>query len=156
MCWGTSRAAVASSEGQKHLLGTQSPLDVVYLCLWKDTKDRGSSTLPPLHNPFTGRSRCPCSAPHVAEGGHVPATRLVISCMLAGLLPASGLAQQGWRERAPARRRRPGSQLVVLGPDRLFFSALFCINPRCRSTSSDVTNTHGFSLLFPLRKVGGD
>lgn len=30
-----------------------------------------------------------------------------------------------------------------------FWGALFCINPHHCSTSSDVTNTHGFSLLFP-------
>lgn len=50
------------------------------------------------------------------------------------------------------------SQLIAhpqLGPDRLFLS-LFCINLRHCSTSSDVTNTHGFSLLSPLRKVGGE
>lgn len=61
-------------------------------------------------------------------------------------------------EQALAQCHLLGSQLIAhpqLGPDRLFLS-LFCINLRHCSTSSDVTNTHGFSLLSPLRKVGGD
>lgn len=57
-----------------------------------------------------------------------------------------------------ARRHRLDSQLIVrpqLGPSSPFFWALFSITPPCRSTSSEVSNTHGFSLLFPLRKAGG-
>lgn len=118
----------------------------------------GQQYLSPLPNPFPGCSRCASSALCLAKGWHVPAACLVISCTLAGLLCVLWGAQR-LEVRGPWHNVTfLVSQLIAhpqLGPDRLFLS-LFCINLRHCSTSSDVTNTHGFSLLSPLRKVGGE
>lgn len=133
-------------------------LDVVCPCLWEGSKRLGQQHLPLLPNPFAGCSWCTSWALCVAEGWHVPA-----ACLW---FPAHS---QGWCVSLgePAGLEVSGawhnvtflvSQLIAhpqLGPDRLFLS-LFCINLRHCSTSSDVTNTHGFSLLSPLRKVGGE
>lgn len=96
-------------------------------------------------------------ATYAAEGGYVLATCQVNSCMLAGLMCVPQGTQQGCGQASLGTPSPPGLAahcLPTAGTQQTFFPSLFCINFHHCSTSSDVTNMHGFSLLFPLRKVG--
>lgn len=157
-CQGTPWPVVASSERQKHLFVTFAP----WMCspsVCERATEAGVAIPSPPTQSICGvllvhilisaccrRLTRPCSVP----GDFLHTCRAGV-CALGSLsrLKVSG----AWHNVTFLV-----SQLIAhpqLGPDRLFLS-LFCINLRHCSTSSDVTNTHGFSLLSPLRKVGGE